>query len=371
MGPLDGIKILDLSRLAPGPFCSMMLGDLGADVVRIDAPGTPVGRYDMLSRNKRSIVLDLKNEAGQRVFHRLCESADVVLEGNRPGVMTRLRADYETVAAINPRIVYCSLTGFGQDGPLAGAAGHDINYISIAGVLGQIGLAGSRPVPPLNLVADFGGGGLLAAFGIVAALFERTRSGRGQFLDAAMVDGSAALMAAHYSTNGILSTPGRGLLGGGAPFYRCYETSDGGFMAVGAIEPKFFVALCEGTGLDFVAEQTDASRWPAQMEAFEKRFRERTRDQWTEAFSRLDACVTPVLGLDEAPAHAHNVARQGFPTGPDGERHVAPAPRFSRTPGSIRSGGPRPGADTESVLQEAELGDQLDALRSSGAFGAA
>jgi len=371
MGPLDGIKVLDLSRLAPGPFCSMMLGDLGADVVRIDAPGTPVGRYDMLSRNKRSIVLDLKNEAGQRVLHRLCERSDVLLEGNRPGVMARLHADYETIAAINPAIVYCSLTGYGQDGPLAPAAGHDINYISIAGVLGQIGLAGTRPVPPLNLVADFGGGGLLAAFGIVAALFERTRSGRGQYLDAAMIDGSAALMAAHYSTRGMLSAPGRGLLGGGAPFYRCYETRDGGFMAVGSIEPKFFAALCEGTGLDFVAEQMDASRWPAQRQAFEQRFRERTRAEWTEIFGRLDACVTPVLGLDEASEHPHNVARDGFPTGPDGERHVAPAPRFSRTPGSIRRGGPRPGADTATVLAEVGLDGEIDALRSSGAFGPA
>jgi alpha-methylacyl-CoA racemase len=369
MGPLEGIRVLDLSRLAPGPFCSMLLADLGADVVRIDAPGTPVGRYDMLSRNKRSIVLDLKNAAAQRVLHRLCETADVLLEGNRPGVMERLSGDYATISAINPRLVYCSLTGFGQDGSLAAAAGHDINYIAIAGVLGQIGLEGSRPVPPLNLVADFGGGGLLAAFGIVAALFERTRSGQGQYIDAAMIDGSAALMAAHYSTRGMLSAPGRGLLGGGAPFYRCYRTSDGGYMAVGSIEPKFFAALCAGTGLDFVAEQMDRERWPAQMAAFEECFARKTRAEWTEIFSRLDACVTPVLDLDEAPEHPHNVARAGFPTGPDGERHVAPAPRFSRTPGSIRSSGPRPGADTGAVLADAGLGDQVEALRAEGAFG--
>ncbi|HVS14701.1 MAG TPA: CaiB/BaiF CoA-transferase family protein [Thermoanaerobaculia bacterium] len=371
MGPLDGIRVLDLSRLAPGPFCSMLLADLGADVVRIDAPGTPVGRYDMLSRNKRSIVLDLKNAEGQRVLHRLCAGADVLLEGNRPGVMARLNGDFETISAINPRLVYCSLTGFGQEGPLAPTAGHDINYIAIAGVLGQIGLGeGTRPVPPLNLVADFGGGGLLAALGIVAALLERTRSGQGQYLDAAMIDGSAALMAAHYSTRGLLSAPGRGLLGGGAPFYRCYRTGDGGYMAVGSIEPKFFAALCAGTGLDFVAEQMDRERWPAQMAAFEERFAEKTRAEWTEIFTRLDACVTPVLGLDEAAAHPHNVARAGFPIGPDGERHVAPAPRFSRTPGSIRSGGPGPGSDTDAVLAEAGLGDQVAALRAAGAFGA-
>ena len=379
MGPLAGTRVLDLSRLAPGPYCSMLLGDLGADVVRVDAPGTkaPARTYDMLARNKRSIVLDLKSEGGQTVLHALCARADVLLEGNRPGVTRRLRADWETLSALNPRLVYCSLTGFGQDGPLASAAGHDINYIAIAGVLGQIGLgpdaADPRPVPPLNLVADFGGGGLLAAFGILAALLERERSGRGQYVDAAMIDGAASILSAHYSTRGALSKPGKGLLGGGAPFYRCYTCRDGRFVAVGAIEPKFFAALCEGTGLDFVAEQMDPKKWPQQARAFAARFLEKTRDEWAAIFAgaphALDACVTPVLELDEAPAHPHNVARDAFPTGPDGQLHTAPAPRLARTPGTIRRGAPVPGEHTDEVLREAGLGAELERLREEGAFG--
>jgi alpha-methylacyl-CoA racemase len=379
MGPLDGIRVLDLSRLAPGPYCSMLLGDMGADVVRVDAPGAkaPARTYDMLARNKRSIVLDLKAAAGQGVLHELCVRADVLLEGNRPGVTTRLRADYDTLATINPRLVYCSLTGFGQDGPLAEAAGHDINYIALAGVLSQIGLgpdaADPRPVPPLNLVADFGGGGLLAAFGIVAALFERERSGRGQYLDAAMIDGAASILSAHYSTRGSLSKPGKGLLGGGAPFYRCYTCRDGRYVAVGAIEPKFFAALCEGSGLDFRAEQMDTQKWPQQSRAFATRFLERSRDEWAAIFAGaphgLDACVTPVLELDEAPRHPHNVARNAFPAGPDGQLNTAPAPRLFRTPGTIRRGAPAPGEHTEEILREAGLGDELDRLRTTGAFG--
>jgi alpha-methylacyl-CoA racemase len=379
MGPLDGIRVLDLSRLAPGPYCSMLLGDLGADVVRVDAPGAkaPARTYDMLARNKRSIVLDLKTDAGQRVLHRLCERADVLLEGNRPGVTKRLRADYATLSAINPRLVYCSLTGYGQDGPLAEAAGHDINYIAIAGVLSQIGFGPDapdpRPVPPLNLVADFGGGGLLAAFGIVAALLERERSGRGQYVDAAMIDGAASILSAHYSTAGALSKPGRGLLGGGAPFYRCYTCRDGRHVAVGAIEPKFFAALCEGTGLDFRAEQMDARRWPAQARAFAARFLEKTRDEWAEIFAGaphgLDACVAPVLELDEAPARPHAVARHAFPLGPDGQVHTAPAPRLARTPGEIRRAAPAPGEHAEEVLREAGLAGELERLRAEGAFG--
>lgn len=374
MGSLDGITVLDLSRLAPGPYCSMLLADFGADVIRVDAPGTPTGRYNMLSRNKRSIVLDLKSSAGQEVLLRLCEHADVFLEGNRPGVTRRLGCDPETVRTLNPRIVYCSLTGYGQDGPLATAAGHDINYIAIAGVLGQIGLgedsAEPRPIPPLNLVADFGGGGLLAAFGIVSALFERERSGVGQFIDAAMIDGAASLMAAHYSSRGVFSQPGKGMLGGGAPFYRCYRTRDGGYMAVGAIEPKFFAALCEGTGLDFVEAQLEVGQWPAQQTAFERRFLERTRAEWTEVFTRLDACVTPVLDLAEAPDHPHHQARAEFPLGPAGQLHVAPAPRLSRTPGSLRSEQPAPGQHTAEILGTIGYATEgIERLRSSGAFG--
>ncbi len=369
-GPLVGIRVLDFSRLAPGPYCAMLLGDLGADVVRIDAPVAPVRTYQMLARNKRSLVLDLKTEAGRGVMHRLVESADVVLEGNRPGVMARLEADYATLFGINPRIIYCSLTGFGQEGPMAQAAGHDINYIALAGVLSQMQRgAHGTPSPPLNLVADYGGGGLLAALGITSALYEREQSGVGQFIDAAMIDGSASLMAAHYSTQGELSKVD-GLLGGGAPFYRCYETSDGRFMAVGAIETKFFDALCEATGLKLQSQQMNQEEWPRQQAMFEEVFRSKTRAQWTVIFDEVDACTSPVLDLDEAPEHPHNVERNGFLIGPDDQLHVAPAPRFSRTPGRIRSAAPKPGSDTNAILKEAGLEQPaIDQLAQTGAFG--
>lgn len=376
MGPLAGVKVLDLSRLAPGPYCAMLLGDLGAEVLRIDAPRPPARTYAMLARNKRALTLDLKCLAGREVLHKLCANADVVVEGNRPGVTQRLGADYSTLSAINPRIVYCSLTGYGQEGELAQAAGHDINYIAVSGVLSQIGLGG-RPVPPLNLVADFGGGGLLAAYGIVAALFERERSGKGQWIDAAMIDGAASMMSSHYSTGGELSRPGTGLLGGGAPFYRCYRTQDDRYVAVGAVEPKFFAALCEGTGVDFQDRQMERDEWQQQAAELERRFAKKSRDQWNEIFTRLDACVTPVLDLDEAPQHSHNLARNAFQRAADGSFQVAPAPRFSRTPASIRSpapesGVPVPGSDAAAVLTEAGYNDSdIGHLLSTGAFGQA
>lgn len=368
MGALDGIRVLDLSRLAPGPYCTMLLGDMGADVIRVDSPQGTVRAGDMLSRNKRSIVLDLKKPEAQAVLHRLAATADVLLESNRPGVTKRLGCDPATLAAINPRLVYCSLTGYGQEGPLSGAAGHDINYISISGVLSQIGDGKAPPVPPLNLVADFGGGGLLAAFGIVCALLERQRSGQGQTIDTAMIDGAASLMSVHYATDGRLSAPGVGMLGGGAPFYGTYECRDGKYVAVGAIEPKFFAALCRGTGLDFVAEQMETSRWQEQKVAFAKRFLEHTRDEWVDKFKSLDACLTPVLDLDEARHHPHNVERIGFPKGPDGRPHTAPAPRLDRTPGSIRSREPEIGEHTEEILLQAGYtAEEIEALSASGA----
>ncbi|MCY3933893.1 MAG: CaiB/BaiF CoA-transferase family protein [Acidobacteria bacterium] len=353
MGALDGLRVLDLSRLAPGPYCSMLLADMGADVLRVDnAVGGPVRSGDMVSRNKRSIALNLKTAAGQRILHRLAAEADVFLEGNRPGVCARLGCDYATLSALNQRLVYCSLTGYGQSGPMAQAAGHDVNYIALAGVLSQIGNGTDPPLPPLNLVADFGGGGLMAAFGILCALFERECSGRGQYIDAAMVDGAASLMAVHFGQKGARSTPGVGLLGGGAAFYRCYECKGGGYVSVGAIEPQFFAALCEGTGVDVVDEQMDTDRWPEHIEAFRRAFLERTRDEWAEVFTELDACVSPVLDLDEAPGHAHNAERGTFPIGPDGEIHIAPAPRLERTPGDLRRREPRMGEHTEDVLTE-------------------
>ena len=256
----------------------MLLADMGADVLRVDnAVGGPVRSGDMLSRNKRSVALNLKTAGGQRVLHELAAGADVFLEGNRPGVCARLGCDYAALSAVNPRLVYCSLTGYGQTGPMSRAAGHDVNYIALAGVLSQIGNGSDPPLPPLNLVADFGGGGLMAAFGILCALFERERSGRGQYIDAAMIDGAASLMAVHFAQKGARSTPGVGLLGGGAAFYRCYECKCGGYVSVGAIEPQFFAALCEGTGVDVADEQMDEERWPDHIEAFRHAFLTRTR----------------------------------------------------------------------------------------------
>lgn len=370
MGALDGLRVLDLSRLAPGPYCSMLLADMGADVLRVDnAVGGPVRSGDMLSRNKRSIALNLKTAGGQRILQELARDADVFLEGNRPGVCARLGCDHPSLSAINPRLVYCSLTGYGQTGPMAQAAGHDVNYIALAGVLSQIGNGQDPPLPPLNLVADFGGGGLMAAFGILCALFERERSGRGQYIDAAMIDGAASLMAVHFAQKGARSTPGAGLLGGGAAFYRCYECKCGGYVSVGAIEPQFFAALCEGTGVDVADEQMDTDRWPAHIEAFRRAFLTRTRDEWAAVFSELDACVSPVLDLDEAPDHEHNVQRGTFPIGPDGEIHIAPAPRLERTPGDLRRREPRMGEHTGEVL--ADLGysaGEIDGLEQNGAI---
>ncbi len=348
----------------------MLLADMGADVLRVDnAVGGPVRSGDMLSRNKRSIALNLKTPGGQRILQQLATDADVFLEGNRPGVCARLGCDYAALAALNERLVYCSLTGYGQTGPMAQAAGHDVNYIALAGVLSQIGNGREPPLPPLNLVADFGGGGLMAAFGILCALFERERSGRGQYLDAAMIDGAASLMAVHFAQRGARSTPGIGLLGGGAAFYRCYECKCGGYVSVGAIEPQFFAALCEGTGVDVAHEQMDTECWPAHIDAFRRAFLTRTRDEWTEVFSRLDACVAPVLDLDEAPRHVHNVERGTFPIGPDGEIHIAPAPRLERTPGDLRRREPRMGEHTGEVLRGLGYGpEEIEGLEQNGAI---
>ena len=348
----------------------MLLADMGADVLRVDnAVGGPVRSGDMLSRNKRSIALNLKTAGGQRILQQLAQDADVFLEGNRPGVCARLGCDYETLAALNERLVYCSLTGYGQTGPMSRAAGHDVNYIALAGVLSQIGNGQDPPLPPLNLVADFGGGGLMAAFGILCALFERERSGRGQYIDAAMIDGAASLNAVHFAQKGARSTPGKGLLGGGAAFYRCYECKCGGYVSVGAIEPQFFAALCEGTGVHVVDEQMDSERWPVHIDAFRRAFLTRTRDEWADTFSELDACVSPVLDLDEAPLHPHNAERGTFPTGPDGEIHIAPAPRLGRTPGALRRREPRMGEHTREVLEELGLNAaQIRELEEDGAI---
>ena len=371
MAPLDGITVIDLSRLAPGPYCSMLLADMGAEVIRVDpvsgaAAGIP---GDPLARGKRSVALNLKVPDAQIVLQRMVERADVFLEGFRPGVTSRIAAGYADLKQVNPRLVYCSLTGWGQGGPLAMTAGHDIDYIAIAGALEPVGREGERPVPALNLLADFAGGGLMAAFGIVAALYERDRSGEGQFIDAAMVDGAMSLMTMHYGFHnaGIPVGRGKGMLDTGAPFYEVYETSDGGYMAVGAIEPQFFAEFWDRLGVGIEVSQMDRASWPDQKAVVAKRFRERTRAEWEETFAGSDACVAPVLDLAEAQRHPHNVEREAF-VQVDGKPVPAPAPRLDRTPGAVRRPPPLPGQHTDEVLIEYGFSaEEITALRSAGA----
>jgi alpha-methylacyl-CoA racemase len=337
---LAGIRVVELEGLAPGPFGCMILADLGADVVQVGRPGgggalaPPPGP---LGRGRRTVELDLKAAADVDAVLRLVSRADVLVEGFRPGVAERLGIGPLECASLNPGLIYARLTGWGQDGPLAARAGHDIDYLAVAGVLSPLGRAGENPHAPLNLIADFAGGGMLLAVGVLAALVERSRSGRGQVIDAAMVDGSSLLTAFLHGMIGAGMWPGgRGtnLLDGGAPFYDTYRTADDRHMAVGAIEPHFYAALLAGLDLTDVAAlpaQFDQSGWPRLREAFAARFATRTRDEWTEVFAGVDACVAPVLDPAEAPRHPHNRARTAF-VEVDGLVQPAPAPRFSRTP---------------------------------------
>ncbi|MGH3157002.1 MAG: CaiB/BaiF CoA transferase family protein, partial [Streptosporangiaceae bacterium] len=354
MGPLRGTRVVEIASLAPGPFGCMILSDLGADVLRVDRPeacgpgATAPG--DPLARGRRSIGLNLKGAEGTELLLRLVEQADVLVEGFRPGVAERLGFGPEVCLERNPRLVFARMTGWGQDGPLAPTAGHDIDYIAVSGALHGIGRAGERPVPPLNLVGDFGGGGILLALGVLAALLERERSGRGQVVDAAMVDGSALLNTFLY---GLLSSGawreerGTNLLDGGAPFYDTYQTADGRYVAVGALEPKFYAELLAGLGLADAGlpGQYDRAGWPVLRQRFTEAFARQTRDEWTATFSDSDACVAPVLTPSEAPYHPHTAARGTFLAG-DGPVQPAPAPRFSRTPNAAPQPPPRPGADT-------------------------
>ncbi|MEV4350136.1 CaiB/BaiF CoA-transferase family protein [Actinoplanes sp. NPDC049596] len=333
-GPLAGVRVVELAGLAPGPFGCMVLADLGADVVRVDRPGGQYPPPGPLGRGRRTVELDLKTPAGVGDLLRLSEHADVFVEGFRPGVAERLGFGPGVLTGINGRLVYARMTGWGQDGPLAARAGHDIDYIAVAGALEPLGRAGERPHAPINLIGDFAGGGLLLAVGVLAALLERERSGRGQVVDAAMVDGSALLTTFLHGMTAIGHWPGaRGenLLDGGAPFYDTYETADGGFMAVGALEPQFFQALIDGLELSDPPDQYDQSAWPTLRERFASTFKSKTRAEWTAVFSSSDACVQPVLSPAEAPSHPHNVARTSF-IQIDGLTQPAPAPRFDRTP---------------------------------------
>jgi alpha-methylacyl-CoA racemase len=340
-GPLAGVKVLELAGIGPGPFCCMMLADMGADVVRIDRADKVKGGDpakpppDVLARGRRSIAVDLKQPEGVETVLKLVEQADVLVEGFRPGVTERLGLGPDVCAERNPGLVYGRMTGWGQEGPMAQAAGHDINYIALAGALDPIGRKGQPPTPPLNLVGDFGGGGMLLAFGIAAALVERATSGKGQVVDAAMVDGAATLMGFFFGMDamGVWNKErGTNLLDTGAHFYDAYETSDGKYISIGSIEPQFYAELIEKSGLagEELPHQMDQSQWPAFKERLEAIFKKKTRDEWCEIMEGSDVCFAPVLSMSEAPNHPHNVHRETF-VERQGLLQPSPAPRFGRS----------------------------------------
>jgi alpha-methylacyl-CoA racemase len=358
-GPLTGLRVVELAGLGPAPHACMVLADLGAEVVRVERPsrfdlGAPT--QDALLRGRRSVTADLKSPDGVGRVLALAERADVLVEGYRPGVAERLGIGPDVCLGRNPRLVYGRMTGWGQDGPLSPRAGHDLNYLGLTGTLSAIGRAGERPVVPLNLVADFGGGSMLLLVGLLSALVERQASGRGQVVDAAMVDGVATLSAMLWSFRSMGAwgdDRGTNLLDGGSPFYDTYECADGRYVAVGALEPQFYAALLERLGLDAadLPPQMDPAGWPVLRKAFTEAFLSRTRDDWAAVFDGVDACVTPVVELSEAPDHPHLVARRTF-TDVDGARQPSPSPRFSRTPAEMPAPAVAPGADTDAVLRD-------------------
>jgi alpha-methylacyl-CoA racemase len=377
MGPLDGVRVIEMAGIGPGPFAAMMLADMGADVIRIDRPGArSLGdpARDVLNRGRPSVAVDLKHPEGVGVVLRLVESADALIEGFRPGVMERLGLGPDVCLERNPRLVYGRMTGWGQDGPMAQAAGHDINYISLAGALRSFARRGERPVPPLNLVGDFGGGGMLLAFGVVCALLEAGRSGRGQVVDAAMVDGTAVLMSMIWGMRAMgvwQDEPGTNLLDTGAPFYDVYECADGRYISIGALEGQFYAELIERAGLagEDLPHQMDRPRWEELRTRLAALFRTRTRDEWCALLEGTDACFAPVLSMAEAPEHPHNRARGTF-VAPDGIVQPAPAPRFSRTPAAIRRPPSAPGADTDEALAAwGFTAEEIAKLRDAGAVG--
>lgn len=360
MGPLKGIQVLEFEAIGPGPFAGMLLADMGADVIVVDRPeesglGIRMERStQVLMRGKRSVTLDLKSKAGVDAALVLIGKADALIEGFRPDVMERLGLGPDVALARNPRLVYGRMTGWGQDGPMAARAGHDINYIALAGVLSAFGRAGQAPVPPLNLVGDFGGGGMLLGFGIACGLVESLRSGKGQVVDAAMVEG-ASLLAAMFA--GLLATRhwkeerGANILDSGSPWYDVYETKDGKYVSIGSIEPKFYADLLKRLGLagEPLPKQNDTAGWPVLRTRFTAVFKTKTRDEWCTAFEGSDACFAPVLTMSEAKRHPHNVARENFIT-VAGIEQAAPAPRFSRTPPEVRGAPPERGEGGRSAL---------------------
>ncbi|MCA0244825.1 MAG: CoA transferase [Proteobacteria bacterium] len=366
-GPLRGLKVVEMAGIGPGPFCGMMLADMGADVVRIDRAGPAAAgpsappRFDVNGRGKRTLALDLKTAAGTAQALDLIAHADALIEGFRPGVMERLGLGPEPCLARNPRLVYGRMTGWGQSGPLAPAAGHDLNYIAISGLLGAMGRPDEPPPPPLNLVGDYGGGAMLLAFGIACALFEARASGQGQVVDAAMSDGSALLGAMLYGLKAAgawSARRGSNLLDGAAPFYDTYECADGKYVAIGSVEPAFYAQLIAALKLSgpAFAQQMDKRHWPEMKQQVAAAFATRSRAEWVEAMQGTDICFAPVLDMDEAPAHAHNVARRTF-VEIDGVTQPAPAPRFSRTVAAVRHA-PGQGATTVAALLAAWGGER-------------
>jgi alpha-methylacyl-CoA racemase len=373
-GPLAGVRVVEMAGIGPVPFAGMLLSDLGADVVRIDRPPRN-GRAPYLTpidRGRRSIAVDLKNSAGTKVVLDLVSKADVLLEGFRPGVMERLGLGPAECLASNGRLVYGRMTGFGQSGQMSALGGHDINYIALTGALDLIGEADGPPLPPLNLLGDFGGGGMLLAVGVLSALHHASAAGRGQVVDAAMVDGVSTLMAMHFGlrANGVLGSRGANGLGGSAPYYCAYETADGKWMAVGAIEENFYASLLQTLGLDpaTLPDRADHSQWPALRQRLAEVFRSRTRDEWTGIFGTADACVTPVLSLEEVDKHELHVERGVFEE-VDGVVQPAPAPRLTETPGAIQGPPAPPGEHTTQILEDwGFTPEEIHSLRDEGAI---
>jgi alpha-methylacyl-CoA racemase len=378
MGPLSGVTILEVAGIGPGPFAGMMLSDMGADVIRIDRADRVRPRSsdappkDILARGRRSVAVDLKHPEGVETVLALVEKADALIEGFRPGVMERLGLGPDVCLARNPRLVFGRMTGWGQEGPLAQAAGHDINYIALTGALASIGRAGEAPVPPLNLVGDFGGGGMLLAFGVACALVEAGRSGKGQVVDAAMVDGASTLMAMMYSFKamGMWTERGTNLLDTGSHFYDVYETKDGRYVSVGSIEPQFYALLLKHTGLgeQDLPPQMDRSQWPALKERVAAVFKTKTRDEWDAIMEGTDVCYAPVLDMDEAPHHAHMAQRKTF-VDFHGVVQPAPSPRFDRTVPELSRPPSYEGQHTDEVLADMGIApDRIRALRDAKAI---
>ena len=374
MGPLNGFRIIELAGIGPGPFCGMMLSDMGAEVIRVDRIAKGVGApKDVLQRNRQSVAVDLKKPEGIEIVLKLVESADALFEGFRPGVTERLGLGPDECMARNEKLVYGRMTGWGQDGPLAQSAGHDINYIGLSGALHAIGEPGGKPVPPLNLIGDFGGGGMLLAYGLVCALLEAQKSGKGQVVDTAMVDGAASLMAMFFSMagRGFDDERGTNLLDGGSHFYNTYETKDGQHVCVGSIEPQFYQLLVEKAGVDAnrFGPQMDRDRWSGFKDELEDVFKMKTRGEWCEIMEGTDVCFAPVLSVFEAPAHPHNVHRGTF-IEVDGVVQPSPSPRFSRTTAEISHAARAPGEDSTEVLSSIGFAqDELDTLREQGVIG--